>query len=403
MTNGASGTGAGAKAAGRRARHGTPLSPGVLLVGADTTWSRAVRGAANAVGGGIVDAVPSGRAALRRLLDRHPYYNHVLMNPARDDGLLPTILGMTSDEESSGIATVLLGRSTGAPPHVPVLPAPHPQAIRALFGAAGGSLRPVAPSVAALRTALADRRIDTRYQPVVRLADRRPAGVEALARLYCKGRGMLAPEHFVPRIEDAGLAAEFTRLVCGRSLADISAPALAPQDLTVALNFPLNVLLLGDALSRLEAARLAAGLPVPASRIVIELTESQAVDDPSVLRRVVEHFRAAGYGVAIDDISPAMPVAALLDLPFTAVKLDKEMVTRCGTNGRSDSFVERVIAAAKARGLIVVVEGVSDRLTWTRMRDAGADLAQGFAISRPLPASVLPDWAAVWDSRTDLG
>jgi EAL domain-containing protein (putative c-di-GMP-specific phosphodiesterase class I) len=162
------------------------------------------------------------------------------------------------------------------------------------------------------------------------------------------------------------------------------------------------VLVAPDALRRLDAEREAAG--VAASRVVIELTERRTVADLRQLRRTVSRLREAGYGIAIDDIGPTMPrYEALLDMPFTTIKLDKYVVTRSAVAGDTAEFVKRVIARAKARGLVVVVEGVEDVQTWNRMRRAGADLAQGFVIARPLPAAALPAWKDAWRSRTDLG
>jgi EAL domain-containing protein (putative c-di-GMP-specific phosphodiesterase class I) len=94
--------------------------------------------------------------------------------------------------------------------------------------------------------------------------------------------------------------------------------------------------------------------------------------------------------------------AALLDMPFTTVKLDKDIVMRGTVATEAADFVARIIAMSKARGLTVVVEGVQDVRTWNRVRRAGADLAQGYVISRPLPVAVLPAWVEAWRSRNDL-
>jgi EAL domain-containing protein (putative c-di-GMP-specific phosphodiesterase class I) len=374
----------------------------LLLIGGDVRWSRAVRSVVEDIPGRAVDAVSSGSAALAPLLDPHLLYSHVLLNPARDDGLLMAILGLTCDEESSGSTLLLLGRVAGAPAHISIIPGPNQDAIRtALAMDCCGGARAMQPSLAALRTALADKRIDTRYQPLVRLSDGKPAGFEALARLYHVGYGLIGPNHFVPRIEDAGLAAELTRLVAKRSLADLVSPNLSGLGGTVSLNVPLDVLLLPNALRWLDEELETAD--VAASRVVIELTESQVVADLHQLRQVVERLRHADYNVALDDVSPAMPrYAALLDMPFTAVKLDKDVVRRGAVARDAADFVQRIIATAKSRDLMVVAEGVEDVRTWNRVRRAGADLAQGYVVARPLPASVLPAWLDAWRARTDL-
>jgi EAL domain-containing protein (putative c-di-GMP-specific phosphodiesterase class I) len=389
-----------ARSDARRQPDGTAHTPPqVLLVGADPGWSRAVRAAARALGGAVVTAVPSGRPALACLLDTRRHFTHVLLNPARTDGLLGPILGLTGDEAESGRETLLLGRSAEMPAHACVIPGRSRHAVRAALEADLRAAPPAPPSIAVLRDALADKRFDTRYQPVVWLADGRPGAVEALARLHRVGRGVIAPEHFVPRIEDAGLAAELTQLVARRSFADIASAPLAPHGLTVALNVPLDVLVGPDALQRLEADRAAAGLA--ARRVVIELTESRVVSDLRQLGRVVEQLRRAGYGVAIDDLGPTMPrYQALLDIPFTAVKLDKTIMQRSAAGGEAAAFMAGIIGTAKARGLKVVVEGVEDLTAWHRARNAGADMAQGFLIARPLPAAALPAWLEAWRARS---
>jgi EAL domain-containing protein (putative c-di-GMP-specific phosphodiesterase class I) len=374
----------------------------VLLVGADLRWSRAVRRVVHESTGGAVDPVPCGRAALARLLDRKHIYSHVLLNPARADGLLTTILGLTCDEANSGTALLVLGRTAWAPSHACIIPGASHEAIRAALTGNCGAGAVTALSMGMLRTALADQRVDARYQPLVRLTDREPAGFEALARLYHVGHGMIAPRHFVQRMEDAGLAGTLTKLVTLRSLADLAAPILSGDRCTVSVNFPLDVLLVPDALHWLDVEREMTG--VAASQVVIELTESRVVANLRQLRRVVEGLRRTGYHVAIDDVSPAVPrYAALLDMPFTAVKIDKDIVMRAAAATEAADFVERIIEAAKPRGLTVVAEGVQDARTWHRMRRAGVDLAQGYIIARPMPAAALPPWIEAWRSRTDLG
>jgi EAL domain-containing protein (putative c-di-GMP-specific phosphodiesterase class I) len=373
----------------------------VLLVGADRQWSRAIRAAAGDLGGIAVHAVASGRVALRRLMQAQRPYSQVLLNPARDDGLIPTLLSLTCDEAGSETSLLLLGRSAVAPSRACVVPGPARAAVLAAL--AGGCTRPAAaaPSLPELHRALLERRIDARYQPLVRMEDGRPAGVEALARLHGTGHGVLAPEYFVPHVEAAGLSAALTSLIAGRSFADITAPPMKALKLHVALNVPLDVLLAPEALRRLDEQRRAAN--VPASRVVIELTESRAVGDLPRLARAVAWLRDAGYGVSVDDVGPNVPNhEAILTLPFTSMKIDKEVVRRSGASAPATEFVRRIVGLAKERGLLVVAEGVHDAPTWKRMRRAGADLAQGFAIARPLPAAALPVWADAWRGRADL-
>ena len=111
-----------------------------------------------------------------------------------------------------------------------------------------------AMELAELRAALGGTMIENRYQPIVRMADRRVIGLEALVRLNHPERGTLLPDRFVPQLEDAGLGTELTDLVSARALADMADPWLADHAIRMSVNFPLDVLLADAALQRLEGS-----------------------------------------------------------------------------------------------------------------------------------------------------
>jgi len=181
----------------------------------------------------------------------------------------------------------------------------------------------------------------------------------------------------------------------------MTSASMLPSGLSVSLNFPLDVLLGTDAMARLETQRQAAGVPV--ERLVIELTESQAVRDLVALRGAVEDARRAGYRIVIDDVGPAVAgLDKLLDLPFTGIKLDKELILRLETAADVVVEVERIVILAKARGLTVVAEGVEHVGVWHRLRALGVDQAQGFLVGHPLPAAAVPVWLASWQELPDF-
>jgi EAL domain-containing protein (putative c-di-GMP-specific phosphodiesterase class I) len=169
----------------------------------------------------------------------------------------------------------------------------------------------------------------------------------------------------------------------------------------MSLNFPLDVLLLTTALTRLEAQREAAQIPV--ERVLIELTESRPVQDVPALRQALETIRGIGYQIVIDDVGPAVPLLdALLDLPFTGLKLDKDLVHRMQTESDALAMGERLVNTAKRRGLTVVAEGVEDVATWRMVRRLGVDQAQGFLVAHPLRASEVPVWLKSWLEQPDF-
>jgi EAL domain-containing protein (putative c-di-GMP-specific phosphodiesterase class I) len=244
--------------------------------------------------------------------------------------------------------------------------------------------------------------IETRYQPIVRLADRKPVAVEVLARMNHPARGTLLPHLFVPQMEDAGLAPALTEAVTRRAFADLTSPSLVPYGLEIALNFPLDVLLVPQAMVLLDAQRRIVG--IEAEQVIIELTESRPVEDVPGLRRAIERLRAAGYGVVIDDIQPTVPqLQALMELPFTGVKLDKDLVQLLADDAGLRDFTVGIVSSAKSRGLTVTAEGVDDVAAWDRLVGLGVDMAQGFLIARPLLAVAVPVWLRRWSKRRHFG
>jgi EAL domain-containing protein (putative c-di-GMP-specific phosphodiesterase class I) len=266
-------------------------------------------------------------------------------------------------------------------------------------GAPEGGPDPIHIPVSELAEPLLGARLRTRYQPIVRLSDRTAIGLEILARLDHPAHGTVSPEHFVPQMEDAGLSRELMEAVSVRAFAEFGTH-IGQLGLSIALNMPRDILLHAETLPLLERRRLEAG--VPADRIVIELTESQPVAALSAtgfdaLGEAVLALRRLGYGVAIDDVAPDMARhRELLALGFSILKFDKSVVADSADHPGAASFLTATTAAAHDAGMLVIAEGVKDKETWNRMIGFGVDEAQGFLISRPLPAQGVPVWLEGW-------
>jgi EAL domain-containing protein (putative c-di-GMP-specific phosphodiesterase class I) len=362
-----------------------------------------VRAAAAEIGGGVSSC--DARDAVIRLACIAPRYSHLLLHPDSAGGLLNELVDLTVGDRESNTEMLLLGATGSPPPRIGVIRSADRAAVRQAL-VPRPSQAPVPDKdplrLIELREALAGTMIETRYQPIVRLADRQPVALEALARLNHPSRGTLPPEEFVPQIEDAGLAAHLTDAVADRALADMTGPLLRPLALDITLNFPLGVLLVRDALRRLDDRRRAAGMAP--GQVIIELTESRPVENLVALGGVLEKLRADGYRISIDDVSPSVPhVAELLELPFTSLKLDKAVVQHLPRMPALQDFVRRVMDVARARQLSVVAEGVEDVATWRSMLTLGVDHAQGFLVARPLPAAAVPIWLEAWLSQPEFG
>jgi EAL domain-containing protein (putative c-di-GMP-specific phosphodiesterase class I) len=377
--------------------------PAVLLLSRDEASMEMVRNELAALPGVRLLTAAAAREAVA-LLCRGEQFSALVIHPSATDGLLADLIGLTVDEVESGVSMVLLGEPCplAQPLHeegrATVVRDQAPGWLPAALAAVTPGNRPwAALPLDDLLAAIAADRLQMRYQPVVRLEDGAPFALEALARLHHPRLGTLPPERFVPPIEAAGHAPVLAEAVVRRAFREWSGDALSRLGLRLAVNLPLQVLMLPGEVDRLELWRQQAG--IDPGRITVELTET-TVPSPETLRPALERLRDAGYRLAIDDVGPdSGDYEALFGLPFTSVKLDKEVVQASAASAAALHFIEEAIAAARRAGLLVVAEGVETPDDWARMRRAGVDLAQGFLIGRPLTAVAVAIWHADWSRR----
>lgn len=378
---------------------GGAAGPNILLVCRDPSWDRAVRDATAGIGRrGTVLSVAAD-VALRHLAALPDHYSHLLVENSSDETLLDTLIQLTSNAAGSETEIVMLGGGINHVPHVNVIAAATSQSVREalmLNPPQRGQTR-TDLQLSEVRAALANAQISARYQPIVRLKDRGLAALEVLARLDHPVIGTVMPDRFVPQVEDAGLAEQLTELIAARAFADMTRSALKTLKTPITINFPLSVLLRSEAIAVLEAQRTASGLP--ADQIVVELTESTPVEDFVTLRKAVEHVRALGYRAAIDDVSPTVPgLRELLSIPFTSLKLDKDLFAGQLDDAGTEDFVRDTIRRAHEHGMLVIAEGIETVDMWRRVKALEVDAAQGFLIARPLPAAAVPIWLEGWQA-----
>jgi EAL domain-containing protein (putative c-di-GMP-specific phosphodiesterase class I) len=254
------------------------------------------------------------------------------------------------------------------------------------------SLPALQDEAAALAAGLRNGEFSVHYQPVVRFADRRPVMVEALARWH-RPPALISPDRFVPLAESSGLVRALSVLVATRAAAEL-APLWQRLRLTVSVNLPLGQLLLPDLPAWLHRALRAGGLH--ARQVALELTETTEVRDRSALNRALLRLRAAGHRVLLDDLVLDDERSWLYGLPFAALKLDRSLVERLPGDAHARREVRAVVRLAEASGKQVIAEGVSDRRLWQVARGLGVHHAQGYLVSRPLPAEALAGWHERW-------
>jgi EAL domain-containing protein (putative c-di-GMP-specific phosphodiesterase class I) len=244
-----------------------------------------------------------------------------------------------------------------------------------------------------LYTGLENDEFVLHFQPIVETATGRVVGAEALMRWLHPQQGLVSPDVFIPLAENTNLIGALTRMAITRSTEALKGWLEAGHDLTVSVN--LSARLLSDLDLPDSIAQILAERGVPASRLAIEVTESTIMSDPKRAIAVLHRLREMGVTLAIDDYGTGYSsLAYLRRLAVHEIKIDKSFVRQMVTDDNSAIIVRSTIELAHNLGLTVTAEGVEDLFTLEALRSLGCDHAQGFHISRPVPAPALGRWLA---------
>jgi EAL domain-containing protein (putative c-di-GMP-specific phosphodiesterase class I) len=365
----------------------------LLLVTADATLRSEAEAASRRLGTPM-DVMPTLEAALSWMLRPEQLCTHVLVPGSMDPQRIDALAGMVDEVTSLPTPLLLLGGTdTQGPSVLPVE--------EGAFAAIEQTLREHRPFVPEkmpdltaeeLRAALHNGLLRMRFQPIVDAVTFDPIGMEALARLHHPTLGILRPKDFMPQAVQSGQERTLTGIVAARAMLELrSLPGLPERNFS--LNVPLTSLCHVYAVDR--ARELCAVVGASPDMIVIEVLETDTVPDLHVMAAAVQRWRDAGFWVTIDDAGPRLPHwRALLDLPFTGLKLDS--VLAADASGLDDAA--RIVEAAKAHGLFVTAEGIETDAAMARMGGLGVDAMQGFLFCRPLPARAVPIWLKEWQA-----
>jgi diguanylate cyclase (GGDEF)-like protein len=244
-----------------------------------------------------------------------------------------------------------------------------------------------------LRTALDADQLVNHYQPKLELRTGRVIGVEALIRWEHPDRGLLAPDVFLSLAEQAGLMRRLALRVLERALSDLREWRADGHELTMAVN--LSVSNLQDVALPEQVGMLLDSFGVPADALVLEITEDGLMADAPRSEQVMAGLRRLGVRLSIDDYGTGYSsLSYLRALPVDELKLDRSFVTNLISDERAAAIVRSTLQLSRDLAMTMVVEGVEDAATLAALRAWDCEIAQGYHISRPLPAAAFVSWLA---------
>jgi diguanylate cyclase (GGDEF)-like protein len=242
-----------------------------------------------------------------------------------------------------------------------------------------------------LRHALARNELQLHFQPKLRAADNTLAGVEALLRWTHPQRGHVSPADFIPVAERFGLIGELGLWVLEEACRYIRLWHEAGLNIPVAVNVSAHQLRQPDLELRVRDALKRHR--VPAHMLIMEITESAAMDDIDASLRVFDMLDAIGVRLSIDDFGTGYSsLSYLRRLPARQLKIDRSFVRDLASSQDAQAIVEAVVRLAHALGLKVVAEGVETQDQAAILARLHCDELQGFLFARPMPEHALLAW-----------
>lgn len=237
-----------------------------------------------------------------------------------------------------------------------------------------------------LRSALAERKLELVYQPIIDLKSGHITGVEALCRWHDTDFGPIPPDEFIPVAEATGIIHELSYWVLNEVCTHACAwRAAGFHALKVAINITSNQIRLPNFPDSIKKVLTATSFD--ANCLILELTESCFIDDPETTIKHMSELRALGVSFAIDDFGIGFSSFSYLqNLPAQILKLDRTFIAEM-TNKYSDATIAHaIIAMAKNLNLSVTAEGVENVDQLIYLKAYHCDEFQGYLFSPPVSA-----------------
>jgi len=244
---------------------------------------------------------------------------------------------------------------------------------------------------AELRTAIEEDQLQLYFQPKLDLNKGCITSVEALVRWNHPQQGIVPPGEFIPLSEQRGLIGPLTEWVVRDALAQHKRWQEQGIDLKIAVNLSSRVLYDLSLPAKIEKFMVNAQLS-PAA-LALEITEEATMLDPQRALVILQRLAEMGISLSIDDFGTGhSSLSYLKRLPVDEIKIDRSFVMEMETSENDAKIVHATIDLAHNLGLGVVAEGVESEQILKMLKTLNCDFAQGFHLSRPVPADDLVQW-----------
>ncbi len=251
-----------------------------------------------------------------------------------------------------------------------------------------------------LRDALQKEEFVLAYQPTLDLGSMTPTGVEALIRWQHPVRGLVAPDEFIPLLEETGLIGDVGRWVLETACNQAAAWRDAGHSIAIAVNVSARQLDSDQLVLDIEGALGISALPPEA--LTIEITETTLMRNIEETARRLAAIKDLGVRIAIDDFGTGYSsLAHLQRFPVDALKIDRSFISGLKHNKEGETLIHTLVQLGKALSIETFAEGIEEPHELALLREQNCDSGQGFLFARPLDAAAAEAFFAGWSRQAD--
>lgn len=224
------------------------------------------------------------------------------------------------------------------------------------------------------------------YQPVVDVRTGECSSCEALVRWDSKALGFMGPGDFIPLAEYLGLITSIGDYVLEEACRQCRYwNEHGIPDFHINVNLSVVQLLQKDVAE--TVARILKKTGVNPKNIVLEITESFAINDMDMVLDIIKGIKKLGPRIALDDFGTGYSsLNYIKQLPLDIIKVDKTFIDDIVEDEYAQAFIKLIVELSDTIDTDIIVEGVENEAQLNILKELGVDYIQGFYYGKPVPA-----------------
>ena len=223
------------------------------------------------------------------------------------------------------------------------------------------------------------------YQPIVRSSDKSVIAAEALLRWKSPELGFVTPIKFIPLSEYLGLIVPLGEYVLRKAFETCKEwNEKSREGFSISVNLSVVQLVQPNIVEHI--VKIAEETEVDKSKIILEVTESLAVEDMDLMKTVLMELKKEGFKIALDDFGTGYSsLNHIMEMPLDYIKIDKSFIDSYGTSSFNPSLLSAIVELAHSMDMQIIVEGVETRQQMEFLMFLNTDRYQGYFYGKPVP------------------